>query len=323
MPFDFDAITAPFRMQPGLRRLAQGATQLTVNRVGDASLTEKSRILTHHADTALLAVPGFVAEPAIQALLQHAAREHPEAIRIAPDGCVSATQLGWSVHGSDWYGSGPDWIGACLEAVPPSWRLTALLCLAFAEDFALIEGADGRIPWMAVCLPSSWVPQNKIGQVFTQIHAPVADNHTLLSAAAHLAALVTQEPRWERFVWTITNLASLDNHPLRAPRRPWPAQEQADMQALVDCACWRTERQTFIPVPGLGQSIFTIHVEVQALVQAIDTPARAEVVRVALASMSQPVLDYRGLSPARDRLLQWLAERAASVPERSNASPAP
>lgn len=323
MPFDFDAVTAPFRMQPGLRKLAPGARQLTVNRPGDAALREKAAILTHHADTALLCVPGFEPGPAIQGLLRHAAHEHPQAIQIASDGRVSALQLGWSVQGARFSGSGPAEIGACLAAVSAPWRLTALLCLAFAEDFAVIEAVGGRIPWLAVCLPSHWAPRDKLGLVFTQVHAPVADNPTLLAAADHLARLVTQEPRWERFVWSITNAASLDQHPLRAPKQPWPAEGEADARQLVDAAYWRTERQTFIPLPGLGQALFTIHVQVQPLAQAICTAPQADAVCAALASMSQTVLDYRGLTPARSRLLQWLEERAGSGGAPATSSPAP
>lgn len=323
MPFDFDAVTAPFRMQPGLRKLALGESQLTVNRLGDSALREKIEILTRHADAALLSVPEFNAEPAIQALLRHAAREHPEAIQIASNGSVTAAHLGWLLNGTAFSGTGPADIGRCLAAVPAQWRLTALLSLAFAEDFALIEAEGGRIPWMAVCLPSRWVPQDKIGLVFTQVHAPVADNPMLLAASDHLARLVTGESRWERFVWTITNAASLDSHPLRVPKQEWPAEHLADAQQLVAAAYWRTERQTFIPLPGLGQAVFTIHVQVEPLAQAVSSANQAGAVSAALASMSQAVLDYRGLAPARNRLLQWLGERAGADRATATSSPAP
>ena len=323
MPFDFDAVTAPFRMQPGLRKLAPGASQLTANRIGDRALREKIEVLTHHADAALLCVPGFNAEPAIQALLRHAAREHPDAIQLASDASVGAAHLGWTLRGTVVSGTGPVNIGRCLAAIPAQWRLAALLCLAFAEDFALIEATGGRIPWMAVCLPSHWVPRDKIGLVFTQVHAPVADNQTLLAAGEHLARLVTGEPRWERFVWTITNNASLDNHPLRVPKQEWPAEYQADARQLVAAAVWRTERQTFIPLPELGQALFTIHVQVTPLAQAVGAPAQARAVHAALGSMSQAVLDYRGLTPARNRLLQWLEERAGAGDAGLTSSPAP
>ena len=323
MPFDFEAITTPFRMQPGLRKLAAGASQLTVNRPGDRALREKTRILMHHADTALLVTPDFEMGSAVQALLRHTSHAHPQAIQIASDGRVSATQLGWSVCGADISGAGPAEIGACLAAVHAPWRLTALMCLAFAEDFALIDAAGGRIPWMAVCLPSHWVPRDKIGLAFTQIHAPVADNQTLLAAGDHLARLVTQEPRWERFVWTITNAASLDNHPLRVQKQQWPAEDQADAGQLAAAAYWRTERQTFIPLPELDQAIFTIHVQVEPLAQAVCTATQATPVFTALASMSQAVLDYRGLAPARNRLLQWLGERAGMDGAKLTSSAAP
>lgn len=323
MPFDFDAVTAPFRMQPGLRKLAPGASQLTASLIGDRALREKIEVLTHHADAALLCVPQFNAEPAIQALLRHAAREHPDAIQIASDGSVGAAHLGWTLRGTLVSGTGPANIGHCLAAIAVQWRLAALLCLAFAEDFALIEATGGRIPWMAVCLPSHWVPRDKIGLVFTQVHTPVADNQTLLAAGEHLARLVTGEPRWERFVWTITNTTALDNHPLRVPKQEWPDEHRADARQLVAAAVWRTERQTFIPLPELGQALFTIHVQVEPLVQAVGTATQARAVHAALGSMSQAVLDYRGPTLARNRLLEWLEERAGTRGAGVTSSPAP
>ena len=311
MPFDFDAVTAPFRMQPGLRKLAPGAPQLTPNRIGDRALLEKTAVLSQHAQQALLCVPGFDAGPALQALLRHAATEHPDAIRLSADGAVTALHLGWSVQAASVQGSGPRAIGRGLRALPPEWRVTGLLCLAFAQDFAVIEADAGRLPWLAVCLPSHWAPHEKIGLSFAQVHAPVADNQTLLAARDHLARLVTGAQRWERFVWTITTDAALDNHPQRRARIDWPAEQDADAQALAALAFWRTEHQTFIPVPDRGQAVFTIHVQVQSLAQTITRPEQARVLHAALGSMSDAVLRYRGLAPARRRLLSWLAQRGA------------
>ena len=47
MPFDFEAaVVAPFRMQPGLRRLAHGATQLTPLAPGGKHQREKLAVLS-------------------------------------------------------------------------------------------------------------------------------------------------------------------------------------------------------------------------------------------------------------------------------------
>ncbi|MGD9831457.1 MAG: heme-dependent oxidative N-demethylase subunit alpha family protein [Piscinibacter sp.] len=310
MAFDFAAVTAPFRMQPGLRALAPGAAQLTPSRPGERALEEKLAVLTQHADQALLAAPGFQAGAALQALCAHAEAEHPQALQRNADG-VRAPLLGWGLRGDVVVGDGPAEIGRCLGALPAPWRLAGLLSLAFAEDFAVIDGQTATIPWLAVCLPSHWSPQEKIGRHFAQVHAPVADNRLLLAASDHLARLVTGTQRWERFVWTITPEVRLDMHPQRTPKRLWP--EDADAEGLARSAFLRTERQTFIPLPESHQAIFTIHVESGPLAEVVTAADEAAALHAALATMSEAVLAYRSLAPARDRLLEWLAARAGGA----------
>lgn len=310
MAFDFSAVSAPFRMQPGLRRLSPGAPQLTPNRVNDRALVEKLAVLTDHASQALLCAPGFDAAPALRALSAHAAVAHPQALAWDGTSTWHAKHLGWSLHNGEPSGDGPAEIGACLRALPRAWRAAALLALAFAEDFAVIDGATGSIPWLAVCLPSHWAPEDKIGRHFAQVHAPVADNHTLIAASDHLARLVTGQDRWERFVWTVTRDPHLSQHPRRIDAAPWPAPADAPGETLAAHAYFRTERQTFIPMPERRQAIFTIHVESQPLACAITTPEQARQLHDALASMSAAVLAYRGLTDARERLLGWLSQRA-------------
>jgi dimethylamine monooxygenase subunit A len=307
MPFDFASVSAPFRMQPGLRRLAAGASQLTPNRPGDRALREKLAVLGAYSAQALLSTPSFDAGLALQALSAHAAAEHPGAWSAES---VHAHWLGWSLQGDEpiqHHRQQPE-VGACLHALPPEWRLPALLSLAFVEDFAIIDGATAHIPWLAVCLPSGWAPEEKVGRHFAQVHEPVADNQLLLTASDHLARLVTGSDRWERFVWTITRHPRLHAHPARQDPAPWPA--DASPEQLAQRAFFRTEHQTFIPLPELKQAVFTIRVDLQALPHALPSPAHAQQVHDALASMSPAVLAYRGLTDARDRLLTWLGAQA-------------
>ena len=311
MPFDFDAVSTPFRMQPGLRRLAPGAIQLTPARPGDRVLREKLAVLNTHAHQALLMRTGFDPQPALRAMFEHAAAEHPETWRFEADGSVQALRLGWAVQGGAVTSTGTealDEIGHCLTALPPEWRATALFCLAFAEDFAVIDGDTARIPWLAVCLPSHWAPEDKIGKHFAEVHAPVADNQMLITASDHLARLVTGNDRWERWVWNITNHPPLDAHPARVQAHSWPA--DVDAEQLAALAFLRTERQTFIPLTAHRQAVFTIHVESQPLAQAITEPSHAQRLHDALHSMSESVLAYRHLTEARERLLAWLHTRS-------------
>lgn len=321
MSFDFSAVSAPFRMQPGLRRLAAGARQLSALTGTDRCLAAKLAVLSRDPGSALVQASGFDARLALQALVAQARQEYPEAIHCLPGDGVRADHLGWAVAADTVVGDGPPEIGACLRALPPAWRLAGLLSLAFTEDFAVIE-ADGRIPWVAVCLPSHWAPEDKVGRSFAEVHAPVADNQLLLTAASHLSRLVTGQERWERFVWNITPHSTLDQHPRRLPPRHWTDASLADAEQLASQAWLRTERQTFIPVAQSNQAVFTIRVDVEPLSEAVHTADDARRLQAALASMSAAVLSYRGLAPARDRLISWLQARADRQEPASPTDPA-
>jgi dimethylamine monooxygenase subunit A len=310
MYFDFDAaVQAPFRMQPGLRRLDAGAPQLTPLDPGSRHQREKIAVLSAHAPLALAVRPGFDAGAAQHALAAHAAREHGAAFEWDGQRAV-AHHLGVAVTGDEpqqlragVFGLG-DEIARCLHGLPAGWRLAGLLCLSFAEDFAIVDGSDATIPWIAACLPSHWAPQRKVGRHFAEVHGPVADNALLVRAGEHLTRMVCAEERWERFVWNVTRQPRLNAHPDFADPAPWPADAFAD--SASPRAWWRTERQTFIPLPKLTQAVFTIGVESQPLAAAIDTPHKAAKLHAAIASMSDAVLAYRNLAGVRAPLLAWL-----------------
>jgi hypothetical protein len=310
MSFDFDAaVSVPFRMQPGLRRLPAGAPQLTPLAPGSRHQREKLAVLSAFPALALQRAPDFDPTGALRALAAHAAAEHPGA--WAWDGHrAEARHLGTAVRadqveqsGAGRFGLG-DEIARCLRPLPAGWRLAGLLSLAFAEDFAIVDARDGRIPWMAVALPSHWAPQDKVGRRFAEVHAPVADSALVVHAADALVRLMAGEQRWERFVWNVTSEPRLHAHPAHVDPQRWPTDIAAKLPAN---AWWRTERQTFIPLPELQQAVFTIQVDTQPLAQAIDTPARAARLHDAIASMSDAVLAYRQLRAVRDPLLRWLA----------------
>jgi hypothetical protein len=267
MDFDFGQIAVPFRMQPGLRRLAPGEPQLTALASGSALFQEKRRVL--EAGASRLCVPGFDPQPAIDAILA----------RAAGQGMAPAS-------------------GTPLE-------------LAFEEDFAVLDADGGTLPWLCVCVPSHWSPEDKLGLPLAAVHAPVADAQMLAAASRHLVQLATGGGRWERFVWTVTPSGRYDQHPLRHARAAWP--DTADPGEFAS-GCWfRAERQTFFPVGGgLQQAVFTIRVMLQPLPQAVDSPEKAQRVHDALGTMSDAVLDYKGLAAARAPLQAWLAGRIAA-----------
>ena len=318
--FDFSLVSAPFRMQPGLRRVASGAAQLTASAPGARHLREKIAVLGSFADAALLSSPGFDESALHRAVAEEAARSSPGTFVVTTtvEGTtrIVAPRLGWAIDADGLpTGDGDASIGAVLAALPAARRPSALLALAFEEDFAVIDGASATIPWLAVCLPSRWAPEEKIGRHFAEVHAPVADNELLVAASASLARLVTGDERWERFVWTISADPRLHQHPARGGA-DWPVASEIGSEALVAQAFFRSERQTFIPIAANGNAIFTIHVESVPLVDAVASADAARRLHDAIASMSPAVLAYRRLDGVRGRLLSWLASRAGADPVR-------
>ena len=319
MSFDFDAaVQVPHRMQPGLRRLLPGAQQLTPsvvpNRGAARHLREKLAVLWAFPGQAMLCAPGFDAAPALAALADFAATEQAQAFAVDGERW-HARWLGWALDGDQQpQDTGTGWpeIGTLLRRLPAEWRRTALLSLAFEEDFAIIDASTGvgSLPWLAVALPSMWAPEHKIGRSFADVHAPVADSRLITGAAPQLVKLVTQGERWERFVWTLSAHPRLHAHPDRVDPARWPAGLDGD--ALAAQTWWRTERQTFLPVPGTAQAVFTIRVQLTPLARALAQPGQAARVHGALASMSPAVLAYRGLAQASAGLLRWLARQASA-----------
>lgn len=312
MPFDFAQVVAPFRMQPGLLRISPGAAQLTPARAGGRHLFEKTAALASFAGQALLATPQFDASAVLCTLAAEAAANEPPAFVCESESTFAAPRLGWAVAEGSVRGDGAAAIGELLRSLPRSQRPTALLCLAFEEDFAVIDGAQATIPWLAVCLPSRWAPEDKVGRHFAEVHAPVADNARLVAASEQLARLVTGCERWERWVWTVTSDPRLRQHPAQS-RIDWPA--AGDAESIGTRAHFRHEHQTFIPIGDSGQAVFTIRVDSEPLARALVSRDAARRLHAALSSMTPAVLEYRGLAAVRDPLLAWIARRAAFLPE--------
>jgi dimethylamine monooxygenase subunit A len=263
MDFDFRQIAVPFRMQPGLRRVACETIHLTPLDPDGPLDAEKRAVLESGQSRHVVA--GFDPGPALDAIAARSAR---------------------------------------------SWRESDRpLELAFEEDFAVLDGASGSLPWLCVCVPSHWAPEDKLGLGFAALHAPVADNAALVAASQQLVALAKGGDCWERSVWTVSPSSRYDQHPRRHARAPWPKTEDADEFANQ---CWlRAERQVFFPVgQATRQAVFAIRVMLQPLAQAVRKPEQARRMHDSLTSMSPAVLDYKNLRAAREPLLRWLASRS-------------
>ena len=310
MEFDFAEISAPFRMQPGLSKMAPGARHTRLLVPGSPLFHEKLAVQRNHPEQALLQVAQFDARPALRALALQLATEWPDACTQSHDTLhVHDVGLRLNLESLDVKATAPSEISDCVLALPHAQRPWAALSLFLQDDLAVLDGDSTRLKLLAVCVPSHWVPEDKIGLPLAAVHGPVADNTLLLQASQSLARLVTAggPVRWQRFVWTLQPNAQYDGHPQRAAPRHWPN----DLSTLGDHLWLRAEHQTFIVVPAAQQAVFTIRVELESLGTAIQTDEQAQRLHAALSTMSDAVVAYRSFGHIKPVVLAWLAQHMA------------
>ena len=192
-------------------------------------------------------------------------------------------------------------------AIAPDARA---LAEGMQEDFVVLhdEPGDGfRARFLSVCFPSNWNPAEKLGLDFTAIHAPVADNALLQAGARGIVGMAFRQAPMLRHVWLLTPGGDLAQHPETRRARWEDALAAADAPGasgrLMDRVFFRVERQTTLPLPALGRGVFFIRVMVAPLTAVLAiAPGRAAGLAEALASMSEAVVAYRGMTAVRERL---------------------
>jgi hypothetical protein len=92
-----------------------------------------------------------------------------------------------------------------------------------------------------------------------------------------------------RYVWSLAADDALSHHPRRHPARPLDARPPATWW-------YRAERQTTLPLPEAGASLFAIRVLHAPLAAVATTPARRAALAAAVASMDAALLAYKGLT---------------------------
>lgn len=261
-------MVSPFRMRPGLSKLGAAPDQVPDLFLRDA----QAAVYADHKRRVLDALParGLIGE-ADPAVLQAIADAYAQqtGMRLAPNARALAEGL--------------------------------------QEDFVILhDEADAmRTRFLSVCFPSNWNPAEKLGLDFGAIHAPVADNALLQAGGRGIIDMAFRQARMLRHVWLLTPGGDLAQHPETRRTRWEDALAAADAAGgrLIDQVFFRVERQTTLPLPALRRGVFFIRILVAPLADVLAVaPARAGELADALASMSEAVVAYRGMTTVRERL---------------------
>lgn len=180
-----------------------------------------------------------------------------------------------------------------LRAVSAHWE----------PDFVLLERDDCDEFTMAgasVCFPSSWAPEEKLGQSVDVIHGPVPTlNEDLGPRIRTFLAKLPAGQIFERENWGLAAVPDRNLHPLR---------RQPRLTALTPIGdVWlRVEHQAFCGLPASAGLLFIIHLAVHRLSDVLRNADVNTAFRQMLETMPDTIASYKGIEPARLSLLRQL-----------------
>jgi len=188
------------------------------------------------------------------------------------------------------------------KGLPPFERCR-LLGESWEADFLLMRpDAEGvfRMVGGCLCFPSHWDLREKLGQPMAAIHAPVPGlNESLGRQIDGFLRRIKPGVSWERENWGLSRTPELNLHPSRGLPR-------LDARVEIDDVWFRIEEQSLVAMPQSGGVLFGIRLVVVPLSEILTQPtARRGMIR-ALRTMPEPVARYKGIAPARARLLELL-----------------
>jgi hypothetical protein len=325
-----------YDVAPGMARLAAPAPAggnegfFVVGPDACAYLAEKLRVLEAHADWhrgAMASADEAALARILWGTLLTLGAEHPSVLATAPDGAALVSPplgLRYELAGPP---RSPELLVRRIGSPAAGWeelaraverwlhaatglaRLADCAAHSMQEDYAAVRD-DGRegdergdaVEYVHVSFPSHWDPREKLGQHFSAVHAPVANNETLLKAHRNIVRAMIAKGPFVRHAWGIARDAELDHHPAAvAERAAFPHSDRSPEPADL-----RVERQTTRGFAGLGRAVFTIRTYIVPFTVVRQDPTTSRALAAALRGMSDATREYKGLAGDCDALAEWL-----------------
>ncbi|GCE31073.1 hypothetical protein KDA_65570 [Dictyobacter alpinus] len=195
-------------------------------------------------------------------------------------------------------------ISSSLPLPPLDW-----LGRQIQEDLLLLDGrSDSRIPLVAgqLCFPNSWCLEEKLGQSFLHIHTPVPlfAEHIGRSSQLLLERLKIGRAVW-RLNWAFRTIDRLDITP-RATQEILQSYRALTRENIGEKCFLRVERQTLSRLPHTGAILFTVHTYQQSVAELVHNKVYTRLMTNVLGSTPSEVLDYKGITPFAQLLLDYL-----------------
>lgn len=195
---------------------------------------------------------------------------------------------------------------------PPLTSTLDALALQMQEDLAVVcRDSEGK-NWLSaihLCYPNHWSAEEKIGQNFATVHAPVAGmekiNHR---SKAIVDSMIVKKPM-VRFAWGLSTDTRLNHHPESPPDPMLINQWQGRSFDLKHPRLYlRIERQVIWGLPEYESALFTIRTYFRDCSVIKSGPILRSKLHSALQFMSPESLVYKGLVESKNSILDWLED---------------
>lgn len=196
-----------------------------------------------------------------------------------------------------------EFVDVCAEWGLPIEKNIGAVAAALEPDILLLSpGADGifRLRGGALCFPTGWTLEDKIGQTMDFIHSPVPGlNGALGSPISRFLERITPGIAFQRDNWGLAATDALNLH-LSRPIPPIVAPVALDRLWL------RIEHQALVALPRSGGVVFGIRIELHRLDTIARLPAVAAGLRLALETMPAALAEYKRLQGVRKQICELL-----------------
>src|SRR3954469_3071380 len=170
-----------------------------------------------------------------------------------------------------------------------------LLLLRFPSPTAQPVLAAG-----CVCFPSSWALEEKIGRPLDAIHGPVPTlNEQFANPVQQFLARIKPGISWERINWGLSRSPELNQHPSR--RLP-----RLDATVSAEEVWFRAEYQSLLSLSKTNAVLFGIRLVIEPLTKLLKNREFVAGLHRGIQSMPENIAIYKGIAPARARLLDLL-----------------
>jgi len=177
------------------------------------------------------------------------------------------------------------------------------------EDLILLNNKNEVVAGQ-LCFPSGWALQEKIGEHFLEVHAPLPSvTNSMIQSANKFIEKIPVGKSFSRNNWgfRLGNELDLSSKHSLAYRESLKAIPQLSQEEFGEKIFLRVEHQTLTRLPKSNFILFTIHTYNSSLKDETVSQERTKTMLSFLKDVPAELIEYKVLTPIYDKLIEYLS----------------